>query len=156
METGSNKQTASKACALSLVRQLFHLQVIEPFTGIKKKNKDEEVSIAASQAACDVIRLTSCKQRHTKHQKFYVTKSMSYDAKIFELQVINQCTTACACILSAYFHGFPNVAVMGILVLQLPPYEVGVAPDLMSKLDRVLETFEISPVQNVRTPMILV
>ena len=45
---------------------------------------------------------------------------------------------------------------MGILVLQLPPYEVGVAPDLMSKLDRVLETFEISPVQNVRTPMILV
>ena len=61
METGSNKQTASKACALSLVRQLFHLQVIEPFTGIKKKNKDEEVSIAASQAARDVIRLISYK-----------------------------------------------------------------------------------------------
>ena len=42
------------------------------------------------------------------------------------------------------------------LVFQLPPYEVGVAPDLMSKLDRVLETFEISPVQNVSTQMILV
>ena len=42
-EAGSNKQSASKACALSLVRQLYHLKVIEPFTGIKAKKKDEEV-----------------------------------------------------------------------------------------------------------------
>ena len=27
-EAGSNKQTASKSCAMSLVRQLFHLGVI--------------------------------------------------------------------------------------------------------------------------------
>lgn len=30
---GSNKQTASKSCALSMVRQLFHLGVIEAFSG---------------------------------------------------------------------------------------------------------------------------
>lgn len=35
-ETGSNKQSASKSCALSLVRQLFHLGVIEAFTGSLK------------------------------------------------------------------------------------------------------------------------
>lgn len=38
-ETGSNKQTASRSCALSLVRQLFHLGVIEAFSGtIKAKS----------------------------------------------------------------------------------------------------------------------
>lgn len=38
-ETGSNKQSASKSCALSLVRQLFHLGVIEAYSGtLKKKN----------------------------------------------------------------------------------------------------------------------
>lgn len=38
-ETGSNKQTASRSCALSLVRQLFHLGVIEAFSGtIKSKS----------------------------------------------------------------------------------------------------------------------
>ncbi|XP_012225679.1 dosage compensation regulator mle isoform X2 [Linepithema humile] len=41
-ETGSNKQTASKSCALSIVRQLYHLGVIEPFSGTLKKNKDAE------------------------------------------------------------------------------------------------------------------
>ncbi|XP_033206508.1 dosage compensation regulator mle isoform X1 [Bombus vancouverensis nearcticus] len=41
-ETGSNKQTASKSCALSLVRQLYHLGVIEPFSGTLKKNKEAE------------------------------------------------------------------------------------------------------------------
>ncbi|XP_049819168.1 dosage compensation regulator isoform X2 [Aethina tumida] len=39
-DTGSNKQTASKSCALSLVRQLFHLGVIEAFTGTLKKEKN--------------------------------------------------------------------------------------------------------------------
>ena len=41
-ETGSNKQTASKSCALSLVRQLYHLGVIEAFSGTLKKNKDAD------------------------------------------------------------------------------------------------------------------
>jgi hypothetical protein len=42
-EHGSNKMVASKSCALSLVRQLFHFKVIEAFTGAKKKKKDNEV-----------------------------------------------------------------------------------------------------------------
>lgn len=32
-ETGSNKQTASKSCALSIIRQMYHLGVIEAFSG---------------------------------------------------------------------------------------------------------------------------
>lgn len=32
-ETGSNKQTASKSCALSIIRQMYHLEVIEAFSG---------------------------------------------------------------------------------------------------------------------------
>ncbi|EDW36419.1 GL17788 [Drosophila persimilis] len=42
-ETGSNKKSASKSCALSLVRQLFHLKVIEAFSGTLKKKKEEEL-----------------------------------------------------------------------------------------------------------------
>lgn len=38
-DTGSNKQTASKSCALSIIRQLFHLGVIEAFAGTLKKEK---------------------------------------------------------------------------------------------------------------------
>ncbi|XP_055840796.1 dosage compensation regulator isoform X2 [Episyrphus balteatus] len=41
-ETGSNKQSASKSCALSLVRQLYHLGVIESFSGTLKQRKDDE------------------------------------------------------------------------------------------------------------------
>lgn len=38
-ETGSNKQSASRSCALSMVRQLFHLGVIEAYSGaIKSKS----------------------------------------------------------------------------------------------------------------------
>ncbi|XP_066965316.1 ATP-dependent RNA helicase A protein-like isoform X2 [Macrobrachium rosenbergii] len=42
-ETGSNKQAASKSCALSLVRQLYHLNLIEAFTGSFKKKKAEQL-----------------------------------------------------------------------------------------------------------------
>lgn len=42
-EHGSNKMVASKSCALSLVRQLYHFKIIEAFTGAKKKKKDNEV-----------------------------------------------------------------------------------------------------------------
>ncbi|XP_066147044.1 dosage compensation regulator mle isoform X1 [Euwallacea fornicatus] len=37
---GSNKQMASKSCALSMVRQLFHLGVIEAYSGTLKKQKN--------------------------------------------------------------------------------------------------------------------
>lgn len=40
-EAGSNKHSASKSCALSLVRQLFHLGVIPAFTGSLKKNRKD-------------------------------------------------------------------------------------------------------------------
>ncbi|NXR22499.1 DHX9 helicase, partial [Cinclus mexicanus] len=36
-EHGSNKKLAAQSCALSLVRQLYHLGVIEPYTGQTKK-----------------------------------------------------------------------------------------------------------------------
>ncbi|XP_014241138.1 dosage compensation regulator isoform X2 [Cimex lectularius] len=42
-ETGSNKQTASKSCALSIVRQLYHLGVIEAFSGTLKKAANEQI-----------------------------------------------------------------------------------------------------------------
>jgi hypothetical protein len=42
-ETASSKQAASKACSLSLVRQLFHMGEVEAFTGAKKKARQEEV-----------------------------------------------------------------------------------------------------------------
>lgn len=42
-ETGSNKQAASKSCSLSLVRQLFHLNVIEAFSGTFKKKDTEQM-----------------------------------------------------------------------------------------------------------------
>lgn len=38
-DSGSNKQSASKSCALSIIRQLFHLGIIEAFSGTLKKDK---------------------------------------------------------------------------------------------------------------------
>lgn len=42
-EHGSNKQMASKSCALSLVRQLYHLQVIEAYSGVAKKKETDKL-----------------------------------------------------------------------------------------------------------------
>nr|XP_040564677.1 dosage compensation regulator-like isoform X2 [Lepeophtheirus salmonis] len=44
-EAGSNKQSASKNCALSLVRQLFHLGVIGPFSGTLKKKESSNAPV---------------------------------------------------------------------------------------------------------------
>ncbi|XP_020278260.1 dosage compensation regulator isoform X2 [Pseudomyrmex gracilis] len=41
-ETGSNKRVASRSCALSIVRQLYHLGVLEAFNGTLKKNKTSD------------------------------------------------------------------------------------------------------------------
>uniref|UniRef100_A0A182QSZ8 RNA helicase n=1 Tax=Anopheles farauti TaxID=69004 RepID=A0A182QSZ8_9DIPT len=44
-ESGSNKHSASKSCALSLIRQLYHLGVIEAFTGsLKSATSSEQVA----------------------------------------------------------------------------------------------------------------
>ncbi|KAK1787167.1 hypothetical protein P4O66_017023, partial [Electrophorus voltai] len=44
-EHGSNKKLAAQSCALSLVRQLYHLGVIEAFTGQTKKKEGETVEV---------------------------------------------------------------------------------------------------------------
>ncbi|XP_062352992.1 ATP-dependent RNA helicase A isoform X2 [Cinclus cinclus] len=50
-EHGSNKKLAAQSCALSLVRQLYHLGVIEPYTGQTKKKGESlepyEVSLSS-------------------------------------------------------------------------------------------------------------
>ncbi|KAM6327731.1 ATP-dependent RNA helicase A isoform 2-T2 [Podargus strigoides] len=50
-EHGSNKKLAAQACALSLVRQLYHLGVIEPYSGQTKKKGESvepyEVSLSS-------------------------------------------------------------------------------------------------------------
>ncbi|XP_035279928.1 ATP-dependent RNA helicase A isoform X2 [Anguilla anguilla] len=50
-EHGSNKKLAAQSCALSTVRQLYHLGVIEAYTGLTKKKEGEtleafEVNVA--------------------------------------------------------------------------------------------------------------
>ncbi|KAJ8028636.1 ATP-dependent RNA helicase A protein [Holothuria leucospilota] len=42
-EQGSNKKMASLSCALSLVRQLYHMKEIEAFTGERKKVKSDKL-----------------------------------------------------------------------------------------------------------------
>ena len=42
-EHGSNKKLAAQSCALSLVRQLYHLGVIEAYSGQTKKKEGESV-----------------------------------------------------------------------------------------------------------------
>lgn len=43
-EHGSNKKLAAQSSALSIVRQLYHLGVIEPYSGVTKKKEGEIVS----------------------------------------------------------------------------------------------------------------
>ena len=53
----SNKQTASKTCALSLVRQLYHLKVIEAFSGSLKKSREvEEEKLAEVTVSPEIVR----------------------------------------------------------------------------------------------------
>nr|BAE88384.1 unnamed protein product [Macaca fascicularis] len=40
---GSNKKLAAQSCALSLVRQLYHLGVVEAYSGLTKKKEGETV-----------------------------------------------------------------------------------------------------------------
>ena len=63
-ETASNKASASKSCALSIVRQLFHLGVIEAFSGTLKKNKsvDEVAPYEVAVSPELVSQLESCLQ----------------------------------------------------------------------------------------------
>ena len=42
-EHGSNKKLAAQSCALSLIRQLYHLGVVEAYSGVTKKKEGETV-----------------------------------------------------------------------------------------------------------------
>ncbi|XP_056911803.1 ATP-dependent RNA helicase A isoform X2 [Takifugu flavidus] len=44
-EHGSNKKLAAQSCALSLVRQLYHLGVIEAYSGVTKKKEGELLEV---------------------------------------------------------------------------------------------------------------
>ncbi|RZF44519.1 hypothetical protein LSTR_LSTR002292 [Laodelphax striatellus] len=54
-ESGSNKQQASKSCALSIVRQLYHLGVIEAYQGTLKKKDTEQVPPYDVSVAPDLV-----------------------------------------------------------------------------------------------------
>ncbi|KAL3312078.1 ATP-dependent RNA helicase A [Cichlidogyrus casuarinus] len=54
-EEGSNKQTASRAVCLSLVRQLFHAGEIEAFTGQRKKKRSNEVPSRSLQVKVEFL-----------------------------------------------------------------------------------------------------
>lgn len=51
-EHGSNKKLAAQSCALSLVRQLYHLGVIEAYSGVTKKKEGELVSQKVWSCSC--------------------------------------------------------------------------------------------------------
>ncbi|KAG4077130.1 hypothetical protein HA402_016117 [Bradysia odoriphaga] len=61
-ESGSNKQTASKSCALSLVRQLYHLKAIEAFSGsIRVRPAEDQLTSYPVRISPDLVnRLESC------------------------------------------------------------------------------------------------
>jgi ATP-dependent RNA helicase A len=65
-ENGSTKQIASKSCALALVRQLFHLNAIEPYTGEKKKKQIEKVILLSYTKRLNYINNISCKREGNK------------------------------------------------------------------------------------------
>ncbi|KAJ6657376.1 hypothetical protein lerEdw1_002543 [Lerista edwardsae] len=53
-EHGSNKKLAAQSCALSLVRQLYHLSIIEPYSGQTKKKEGESVEPYAVNLTSDL------------------------------------------------------------------------------------------------------
>ncbi|GCB61815.1 hypothetical protein scyTo_0014394 [Scyliorhinus torazame] len=55
-EHGSNKKLAAQSCALSLVRQLYHLGVFEAFSGHTKKKETEKVEPYDLNIASDLER----------------------------------------------------------------------------------------------------
>ena len=65
-EHGSNKQVASKNCALSLLRQLFHLGEVEAYTGEKKKKKESEVGGISGLNASNIFYLP-----HFRYHAFF-------------------------------------------------------------------------------------
>uniref|UniRef100_A0A8C4SGW0 RNA helicase n=1 Tax=Erpetoichthys calabaricus TaxID=27687 RepID=A0A8C4SGW0_ERPCA len=59
-EHGSNKKLAAQSCALSLVRQLYHLGVIEAYTGQTKKKEGEQLEPFEVNVPDDLERQLQC------------------------------------------------------------------------------------------------
>ncbi|KAG9343499.1 hypothetical protein JZ751_013665, partial [Albula glossodonta] len=55
-EHGSNKKLAAQSCALSIIRQLYHLGVIEAYTGLTKKKEGEALEAFEVNVAEDLQR----------------------------------------------------------------------------------------------------
>ncbi|XP_023658222.2 ATP-dependent RNA helicase A [Paramormyrops kingsleyae] len=59
-EHGSNKKLAAQSCALSIVRQLYHLGVIEAYTGLTKKKEGETMEAFEVNMADDLQKQLEC------------------------------------------------------------------------------------------------
>ena len=78
-ESGSNKMIASKSCALSLVRQLYHFNVIEAFTGVRKKKENEVVITVVKWLAphsCGYIIYCFCVCQQTSYPNVTTLRSL--------------------------------------------------------------------------------
>lgn len=111
-ETGSNKQTASKSCALSIVRQLYHLGVIEPFSGTLKKNKDAEqmkpypvkISPELESQIQDILMNLDIKPIDVK-EVLIIIVNLTYTARITYIHISNKlCILIClhVCVLKHF------------------------------------------------------
>ena len=105
-EHGSNKKLAAQSCALSLVRQLYHLGVVEPYTGITKKKEGEHVGPASSSLLLLPLLLPPL---------FIGLFLVSWSA------------------ISRFSLCFLDL-ISGLLCSQLEPYDVRLAPDLEPQL----------------------
>ncbi|XP_035771825.1 ATP-dependent RNA helicase A [Neolamprologus brichardi] len=59
-EHGSNKKLAAQSCALSLVRQLYHLGVIEAYSGVTKKKEGETLEAFEVNVSPDLQQQLAC------------------------------------------------------------------------------------------------
>ncbi len=93
-EHGSNKQTASKACALSLTRQLYHYGCIEAYTGEKKKKdrpKTAPFSVEVSDELKDKLAETC--------MVFQLVPNLIVSSKTHHQSMIHKkCCVMCTCI----------------------------------------------------------
>lgn len=81
-EHGSNKKLAAQSCALSLVRQLYHLNIIEPYSGQTKKKEGESVSPVANVLCCCMcMRLCACTHAFLRLVKDFILLN-SHQARV--------------------------------------------------------------------------
>ena len=78
MEHGSTKHIASKACALSLIRQLYHYNLVEAYTGERKKKELPKVSlIFLILFSCHILKQKLTQSNRRQHSR--LKSAMSSD-----------------------------------------------------------------------------